>query len=161
MRLVLILLLMLLSVSGYSQSTKNDFETTKYGGTFQYELGKSGAYGRILIYPDSDTTVLFYIDIGKGAPSYNMGFLYDRVRITNDRAIYESGTHDCRWTFLFAENKIIVKTLGQSHDCGFGGGIFADGIFERTSKVISMYFVNGEGEKIFFKTTPPEKYNGR
>lgn len=161
MKLVLILLLMLLSVSGYGQAIKNDFETTKYGGIFQYELGRSGAYGRILIYPESDTTVLFYIDISKGAPSYNMGSLYDRMRIMNDQAIYESGTSDCRWTFLFAENRIIVKTLGQSDDCGFGGSIIADGVFERTSKVLPVYFVNGEGEKIFFKTTPPEKYNRR
>jgi hypothetical protein len=44
---------------------------------------------------------------------------------------------------------------------GFGGGIIVDGVFEKTSKVISMYFVNDEAEKVFFKTTPPEKYNRR
>ena len=56
--------------------------TIKYTGT--YQLGddiEKERIGTITIYPETDTTVLFYIDLNRGAPSYNMGQLYGRLKV--------------------------------------------------------------------------------
>jgi hypothetical protein len=48
--------------------------TAKYLGIYSYgddvEKGKTGT---VFIYPETDSTILFYIDLNRGAPSYNMG----------------------------------------------------------------------------------------
>jgi hypothetical protein len=154
----LIYILTILSFVGYGQTKTRIQDTAKYGGTFGYQKG--GASGTILVYPETDTTVLFYIDINNGAPSYNMGSRYDRLRIINGKGTYESQDKGCRWTLQFSKNTITIATVAESYDCGFGNGVAADGIFEQTSKVIPQYFVTAEGTKYFFTTTSPEKYNG-
>jgi hypothetical protein len=157
MRLIYILTIM--SFVSYGQTKTRVLETKKYGGTFSYEKGKVNGSGKILIYPETDTTVLFYIDVNRGAPSYNMGSLYGRLKIINGQGNYESKDKGSRWTLQFSKNRITIGTVAESYDCGFGNGVTADGIFEQTSKIIPDYFVNGEGTKYYFTTTTPEKYN--
>ena len=155
----LIYILAVLSFACYGQTKIQVLATTKYAGTFSYGKSKSKASGIILIYPETDTTVLFYVDVNRGAPSYNMGSRYDRLKIINEQGTYESKDKGCRWTFQFSKNRLTIETVAESYDCGFGNSVTADGIFEQTSKSIPDYFENGEGTKCFFKTTTPEKYN--
>ena len=149
----LIAILTLFSFTAYGQTESKRLQTMKYAGTF------SSATGTILIYPESDSTVLFYIDINRGAPSYNMGSLYDRLKIIKGHGTYVSKDQGCQWTIQFSNDKLIIGTVKEFYDCGFGNGVLADGSFGQTSKKVPDHFVNGDGTKYFFKTTTPEKYH--
>jgi hypothetical protein len=154
----LIFILTILSFATYGQTKTKGLRTLKYSGTFRYDKGKRNASGTIVIYPETDTTVLFYIDISKGAPSYNMGSLYGRLKIVNGEGSYESKDNNCRWTVQFLKNKLTIETASESYECGFGNHVVIDGLFKQTSKTIPDYFVNGEGTKYFFNATTPEEY---
>jgi hypothetical protein len=157
MRLIIIILTMF-SFTVYGQTNSNRLRTLKYGGTFSFNRGKNNASGTILIYPETDTTVLFCIDLNKGAPSYNMGFLYSRLKINNRQGTYESEDKGCQWGIIFSKNKLTITTVKGLRDCGFGHDVFADGAYKQISTKIPDHFVNPEGTTYFFKTTAPEKY---
>ena len=153
----LIVILILFSFTAYRQPESQRIQTMKYAGTF-YAKGKDSVTGTILIYPESDSTVLFYIDINKGAPTYNMGSLYGRLKIIKGHWTYVSKDQRCQWTIQFSNHKLSIGTVKEFYDCGFGNGVILDGSFEQTSKKVPDHFVNLEGTKYFFKTTTPEKY---
>ena len=154
----LIAILILYSLTAYGQTESQPFQTTKYAGAFSYSKGEHSATGTILIYPETDSTVLFYIDIDKGLPSYNMGSLYGRLKIINGQGIYVSKDQGCQWTIQFSIDELTIGTVKNFYNCGFGNGVVIDGSFQQTSKKIPNIFVNREGTKYFFKTTTPEKY---
>lgn len=155
----LFFILILIPLNSYKQAESFQLATTKYAGTFAYEKGKSGASGTIQIYPESDSTVLFYLDINRGAPAYNMGALYDRIKIGKGHGTYESRDERCQFKMQFSTDRLTVATIKEFYNCGFGQGVLVDGIYQRTSKKIPDYFVNLEGIKYFFKSTAPEEYN--
>ena len=156
MRLPLIIILTCISVTVYGQ-----LETLRYAGTFSYVNDKSKATGTILIYPETDSTALFYLDVNLGAPSYNMGSLYGRVKVIDGQGMHVSPDQDCQWSIQFSKGKLTIKTIKEFYDCGFGNGVVADGTFEQTSKKTPDHFETPEGKKYFFKTTTPEKYNNK
>jgi hypothetical protein len=137
--------------------------TTKYAGQYRYGHNiQKESIGYLQIYPESDSTVLFYIDLNRGAPSYNMGSLYGRVKI-----VYDSGTFvtkfdtlgkGCELLFHFFRSKIEINMINNRDDCYFGYGVYADGNFRKESNTITEYFENAEGKKIDFKKTKPEDY---
>jgi hypothetical protein len=52
-----------------------------------------------------------------------------------------------------------VSTIDRQYDCGFGNGVFADGKYKKASSKIPKYFIQGDGEKIYFSKVKPELYN--
>jgi hypothetical protein len=143
----LIFILIIVSITSYGQTKTKEFQTNKYCGTFGYKKSKTNASATILVYPETDTTVLFYFDVNSGAPSYNMGSLYGRLKIVNEQGIYKSKNQDCHWSMQILKNKLIIQTVNELYNCGFGNGVVADGTFKKTSKKIPNYFVTGE---VFF-----------
>ncbi len=114
----------------------NKLVTSKYAGTYSFGANiDKERIGTIFIYPETDTTVLFYIDLNRGAPSYNMGSLYGRVRITDGDGTFHSkldfGDKGCKWTFRFSRNNLIIETVAGQDECGFGAHVFADGEFKK------------------------------
>lgn len=99
MRLITILILFSLTVHGQTESQR--LQTMKYAGTFSYAKDKNGATGTILIYPESDSTILFYIEINRGAPSYNMGSLYGRLKIIKGQGLTYLMTKGANGQFNF------------------------------------------------------------
>lgn len=158
--------LLLLSLIGFGQ-TKTDinsnFFTTKYSGVYSYgaNVGK-GRIGTISIYPETDSTILFYIDLNGGEPSYNMGSLYGRVKISNDTGIfyskYDFSDTGCKRRFNFTKNSLKIETLDDQYDCGFGNGVIGDGEYKRKTYTTKDFFEDMSGNKIYFKTTNPEDY---
>ena len=164
MKQILIFGLLSLAFCSHGQGTTekiNKLVTSKYAGTYSFGTNiEKERIGTIFIYPETDTTILFYIDLNRGAPSYNMGSLYGRVRITNGVGTFETkfgfGDKGCRWTFKFLKNNLIIKTVDGQDKCGFGAYVFADGEFKQTSNKTSDYFEDMEGRKFYFKTTKPD-----
>ncbi|MFH2095694.1 MAG: hypothetical protein ABIJ16_08320 [Bacteroidota bacterium] len=106
--------------------------------------------------------MLFYLDVNRGAPSYNMGFMYGRITIKNDSGTfykkYEYCDNACQWQMTFTKKSLVISTVDYQYDCGFGNAVYADGEFKRKSSDIPEFFESPESTKIFFRDTKPEDY---
>lgn len=130
--------------------------TSKYAGTYSYGSDMvNGRVGTILIYPETDSTILFYLDLNRGEPSYNMGSDYGRIKIVSSQGTYytiESGADKgCKWDIQFKIGYLAINTIDEQDNCGFGYGVYPDGTFTQTSKMIPDFFENQEGEIMYFK----------
>jgi hypothetical protein len=155
--------LSLISCLGTKIMATGETLTSKYAG--QYSFGsdlENGSMGSISIYPETDSTILFYIELNQGAPSYNSGTLYGRVAIRNGQGIFYTESQDsddgCKWNFYFAANDLNISTIDDQYACGFGHAVFVDGIYKKQATKAIDYFKDMEGTKIYFEKTKPEDY---
>jgi hypothetical protein len=156
---VIIILMTILNISCQNTNLK----TAKYAGVYEYgDSPENGPTGQITVYPESDDSILFFMDISRGAPSYNMGNLYDRVKIKSNKgtyyAKYEYGENPCNFSLFFSGDKLIIKTKKNGYDCGFGGNVIADGVYNKVKSAEFDSFMDMTGEKYFFNKTKPEDY---
>lgn len=156
-------LLIVFQSYGQTRSRILESRTDHYAGF--YDMGgdiKKERIGSILVYPETDSTILFYIDVNRGAPSYNMGALYGRATIKNGNGIFYTKSTDnakgCKWSLIFIKDRLKISTINNLDNCGFGFAVYADGIYKRKTNKRPEYFENYEGSHIFFKTTKPEDY---
>ena len=134
----------------------NTTNNTQFGG--KYEFGddiEKGPVGLVSVYPLTDSTALFYLDVNRGAPSYNMGLLAGQMKITNNIGIYNSKSTDnekgCIIKFTFGNNKLEVNTDANKDDCGFGFNVYADHSYKLVDNKIPDFYINGEGDTVLFK----------
>jgi hypothetical protein len=164
MRLTLLSVFFLFILIGFTLTANSQvLKTTKYAGIYAFGTNiENGPGGRMTIFPETDSTVLFYLDISRGAPSYNLGQLYNRLIIKNNKATYYSKENydqkGCKWQITINDKILIIKTLDDCYDCGFGANIYADNHYTRKDNKIPVYFIDGHGNKIYFKNTSPENY---
>jgi hypothetical protein len=163
MKKIIIFCLLWLSFTSSAQP-KNEILTVKYAGKYSFGTDiEKGRVGTIYIYPETDNTILFYIDLNRGAPSYNMGSLYGRVKITNNVGIFYTKLDDtntgCKLSFTFTKDSLKIETFENGFECGFGYAVHADGTFKRKTTKIQNSFKNPEGIEIYFNKTKPEEYN--
>lgn len=154
MKSICVIGLISIALSSYGQKTK------QYAGTYSYGHSIKRNFGTILIYPETDSTILFFINVNRGAPSYNYGTLYARLQIKDGKGTFYTNTfseNGCKLNFRFIKNNLIIETVDAQFDCGFGNGVFADGRFIKESSKIPYYFED-DIEKIYFKKTKPEDY---
>lgn len=159
--------LIFLTVSAYGQTKISGLaklQTSKYAGTYDYG-GDPNRHrsGSMIVYPETDSTILFYVDLISGPPSYSLGELYGRIRITNDsgtfNANFDSSESGCKWRLKFSKNAVRIKTLDLHYDCHFGHDVYADGVFKRKSRKIPISFDDQSGKTIYFKKVKPKEYN--
>jgi len=156
---LLILFLCFHFVNGQERTLK----TKKYAGTYLTGdvLSEEGG-SSLKVYPESDSTVLIYVYIQNGAPSYNFGRLYGRVSILHGKGSFHTKMdfqdNGCHWLILINKDALVVTTIDRQNDCGFGNGVSADGRYKKVSGKIPMYFVQGDGEKVYFSKVTPEQY---
>jgi hypothetical protein len=164
---VIIILIASLCISCQTNNKKEitsiNLEVVKYAGVYSYgDSPEKGPTGQITIYPESDDSILFYIDISRGAPSYNMGNLYDRVKIKSNKGIYyvkyEENDNPCSFSFIFTSDKLTIKTENDGFDCGFGGNVSVDGSYYKVKNAKFDHFIDMTGTKYFFNKTKPEDY---
>ena len=136
---------------------------SNFDGVYNYgDSTGDGPNGQVIIYTESNESVLFYISISRGAPSYNSGSLYDRITIKNRIGTfykkYEFEEHGCKWTFVFSYDTLTIKTIDLNYGCGFGGNVIADGIYKKVKNLQQDFFIDSFGEKYYFSKTKPEDY---
>jgi hypothetical protein len=139
-------------------------QTAAYAGEYNWgDTTREQAGGTLLVYPESDSTVLLALDVSNGPPAFHLGQLYRRAvvhRGMGQCAFKENyDSLGCRLRLTFASEKVVVTTERGYAECGFGQGVSADETYRRTSSVVPQQFMNGEGRKIRFKTITPEQYN--
>ena len=156
-RVLLTLIIILLPICAHSsEDMQRNHE--RYAGTYSYGLkpkSKDGHFGLIYIYPTKKDSILFYIEISRGTPSYNSGALEGEIKIHNKSAIYfkksEYSEKNCKWNITFSDKDIVIKTIDFNNECGFGHNVYADGVYKKTSNKVPVSYITRTEEKVFFK----------
>jgi len=138
--------------------------TATYAGEYNWgDPKREQAGGTLLVYPESDSTVLVYLDISNGPPAFHVGQLYRRVAVRQGvgycafREEYDS--LGCQLRLVFTPQSVVITTEKGHGECGFGQGVWADETYRRTSAAVPQQFDDGGGRKVVFKTTSPEQYS--
>lgn len=137
--------------------------TEKYAGVYTFgDNLEDGPAGSVTVFPETDSTVLFYLDVSVGAPSYRLGQLYARLKMDNSMGIYITKetyqVKGCKLQFNFTEKALTILTLDSCIECGFGGNVNVDNIYQLKGKKKPVHFINGHGDKVYFEKTKPEDY---
>jgi hypothetical protein len=157
--IILLLLANYLSLNAcYFRENKHlkKLKTHAFGGLYSYgTIAQKGRVGCLTVYPETDTTLLFTLDLNIGEPAYNNGFTGGRLKLVNNQAMVSDSSFisntNCQWTIVFNNDTAILKTINERTNCGFGARVFVDGKYIRKNKKISHYFINPENEKTYFK----------
>jgi hypothetical protein len=132
-----------------------EYATSKYKGIYGFDFSKEveGNQGLLLIYPESDTSVLFHVDVCIGAPSYNLGIETGRLIVKNDSALYQPAEYEstCKIMFYFKDDEIKLETASGFGECGFGMNVYADATYKLVKKVTPKYYNNGENTNYNFR----------
>lgn len=131
-------------------------QTARYAGTYSvdYPLPPGGATD-LLIYPETDNSVLFYIYLNRGAPSHNMGEMYGRIEIDGQRGFMHRQLdyidEPCHLEVMFGEDgTLTINSKDGQRGCGFGFGVYADHDYKRVSSEIPESFETYDGQKLYF-----------
>jgi hypothetical protein len=140
--------------------------TPSLAGTYAFgDNIEKGPVGSVMIYPLLDNSVLFFLDICNGAPSYNLGQLFGQMTIKDNIGTYNAnvngGDFNCILKFKFTSEELIITTEPGHNDCGFGNNVFADHLYKHIQKTTPRHFINAEGDTILFNGLTVEKYNHR
>src|SRR5690606_31084976 len=101
--------------------------------------------------------LLFYVNLNQGPPAYNSGELFDTLRVKQNQAIYkgytDAGGNDtgCKWQIDFYRDSLRVQTLDEAYDCGFGGNVIADGVYDVESHDIPKFVIKNQGDTLYFE----------
>ena len=151
MKNVILILFFISPLFCFGQAS-NLLPTSKHGGIYRWKSKITEDRGGVVyVYPETNSTILFYMGLNAGAPAYNSGEIEGRIEINTGTGVFNDANFpDCKFKFSFVEDKLIVKTVEDKYDCLFGNGVSADGEFKRESSVTPEYYEIG-GEKVFFK----------
>ncbi len=144
------------------ENNVENIDIRQHGGIYAFGEKNSGApYGTVYIYPETDSTVLFYLFESRGAPSYNMGEIDGRITVKNGQAVfrkrYDSFEKDCELRFEFNGDTLTVIEDDDNSGCPFGYGVYVNDTFERTTSEIPEYYTNLSNEKIYFSEWQDEE----
>ncbi len=134
-------------------------QTKKLGGIYEYghdDKSDTTAYGIIYIYPNSDATMLFSLELNRGAPSYNQGYMVGEMIMTGkNKAEFKIKNEeifiDCEVTFEFDKDKLYMRSEDSDIDCGFGHAVYPYADFIRTDKNIPETFEDFGEEEVSFE----------
>jgi hypothetical protein len=159
MKILLLIGLFFATIIASPQTNKSrTLKTDKYAGIYSSGDTIEGFGGMITVYPETDSTILFYIDIYTG----NVGQLYARLKIENGKGVYyfkyDFDEKGCKWKVTFDSDTLTIETVDDCYECGFGANVIADNKYFRKDLTRPEYFTDGHDHKIFFSKTSPENY---
>lgn len=130
-----------------SKAAQDAPSETSVGGTYEFgEDIEKGPIGMVKIHPLGADSILFYIDVNRGAPSYNMGQLAGKIALKNGTAEYKN--NDCHVKFSFKDKSLHVDQQG---DCEFGHAVSASGEYKLTDPTIPTYYIKSDGDTVRFQ----------
>ena len=122
-------------------------------GTYSYGKPKKEPYGLLQLHKTKAGDYLFYLEVGKNAPSFSSGALYDKITFNKTSGRYEANTKGCRLQFLNGPKGVTITTVRG--DCGFPYGVVADGTYATKNHRNPSSVTTRTGKKVDFdKTTP-------
>ncbi|HOE39577.1 MAG TPA: hypothetical protein PLG05_09090 [Bacteroidales bacterium] len=166
MKKILIIILIVSVANACKDVAKTDSEQTvavednteiQIGGTYEFGdfKNKKDVFGQLLIYPDSDTSMVFHLSKNTGEPDFQIYEVMGRTLVADNKASFQTNSicENAMYSlyFEFDENsvKIIQDDEGNS-DCSFSYEFRADGDFEKTnSDIPTTYTHRGTTTKEF------------
>lgn len=135
----------------------------KIGGTYYFGEHDEGPVGSVIVYPLTDSSALFYIDLCRGAPNYNEGILFGQMKIYNNIGIFDSRKFDnilnnCVLKFVFNSETLTVETNSSDLDCGFGWGVDVQHTYKLIDKSIPKYFIIKPSDTVIFEGLTMKKF---
>jgi hypothetical protein len=132
------------------------------GGTYSFgDKDSRQAFGSIKIHPVSDNAALFFLDVNRGAPSYNMAQLYGRMAIDGSVGTYNSKVDargsSCEITFKFSDKTVEVTVNPDKNGCGFGANVSISHVYRLTNDSIPMDYITAEGDTLLFERIKVEE----
>ena len=108
-----------------------------------------GPGGRVLLYPESDSTMLFFMEVEKGEPANVIGRLTGKITLKSNKGIFtlnnQLGIPICKLSFQIEKKFLDIRTMEGLGECGFGPGVKADNRFFRYSgEIPECYEVDGK-----------------
>ncbi len=105
----------------YGKIVKNEKDQTRIGTLKVYSLSKD----RIIVS-------LF---LNRGYPNFNMGTLIDTLVYVENKAeyAYPKTEPTCKINFDFNSMSVKITQHVEKSECEFGMGVFADGVYTKTS----------------------------
>lgn len=109
MKRKILIILLLIARAVYGQEIE-------YEGVYSYgTTAENGRIGVVYVYPNSENTLLFYLELNRGAPSYNSGAIVGQMNIyspgkANFAMVKENDRIDCRMNFLFTKDSLYIRT---------------------------------------------------
>ena len=138
-------------------NNKKSLLTAKYCGTYFYSFPDVDAAFRCAeIYPETDTTVLFYLSLNRGAPTYGMGQLYGRAHLVNGVGTYNSiDSDDCRLKLRFCQDSLIIESIDGKYSCPyFVFHVLADGNYIKLKNKCEDFFIDLGNDTTYFGVDP-------
>lgn len=105
--------------------------------TGTWERGNPEKGGGILRIIEEAGETRFQLELWRGAPSYNMGWLEGKLSVKDAKASFVKREADwiCQIDFVFDGTKATLRQVeGTGAGCGFGHAVSADGVFIRKSR---------------------------
>lgn len=161
-----IVILVVMLVSHISAYSVNKPTTYKYAGVYKSgTTTKKGHVRTVRVYPESDSTILVYIEIITMDPGNNLGELFTRIKIIEGKGEFlridttdENKIDSISFRFEFKKNKLLIDF--QYYSCSssdninlfeFGGAhTHITGEYRQISKTPPTYFIDFEETKNYF-----------
>lgn len=145
----------------FNHKKPEDCKTRKYAG--EYSFGHDveiESVGYLTVYPDSDSSILFYISLCRGEPSYSLGQGFDQAVVDKNKSSQFLSTAEgelgCILHFYFKSTSVRIETEanpnheGYEYECNFGHGVYADHIYQKTSRKIPVSYMTQDGDTVEF-----------
>jgi len=105
--------------------------------TGTWERGDVEKGGGLLLLVDEPGATRFQLQLWRGAPTYNTGWLEGELSVKDAKAtvVSREGGGTCRIEFVFSASSAILRQVeGSDADCGFGHAVYADGTYIHKSR---------------------------
>ena len=144
--------------SGSGNGIRNE-TASQYGGVYKSGGNENAEqpFGTLLIYPQTDGEMVFYLSKSGGAPGYSGGATAGLITIIDGKAVFRarSQCEDAYYKlhFEFNENSVTVTQEDEgAMSCGFAYAVTVNDRFERTDSEIPQYFLsdNEDAEPYYF-----------
>ena len=121
MRIILLFVCVLVFPFWVSTANASDFT-----GTWEYHgPAESGMW---LMTIQTGNEVRFQLEISRGAPSYNTGWIEGKFLLEGTSGIFRSSKYGkCAIKFEFKKSTVRLQEVSQEKECGFGYNVHADG----------------------------------
>lgn len=104
--------------------------------TGSWSFGAAETGGGWLKTVQSGASVRFQLELSRGGPSYNSGFIEGEVVLAKGQGTFQPpGNAPCLLHFTFQRYQVVIQEQGSGglHDCGFGNGVTATGTYQLDS----------------------------
>lgn len=138
-----------------SAVSKGEPTTSVYQGIYTYgNANGTSAYGSIIVYPETDSTILIYLYVNSGEPGFHVSELYQRLKIVDATAVYAPANTDCSLNLKFTSAALTISIISDNaNHCSLGDGLASD--YKRISNEKKEFFKDRNGKKIYFQKNRP------